>query len=348
MNNLMAQNLNLAGCTPEQLQLQLLLFTSMMQQGQSLVQPDVQEAENQAPLQDFLKNLVKPEAKPEPEMPKESEENGRKRAAVIQELFEAKKPKLEEADVTLNDSQVNVSQSELDHSSTSASSPSSEGTGIPNLSALFSIVDDLKEFTQVPSRLSLLTSATKYKMSVGEVRRRIDGPESFNLSLLGALFRRAKTPNMTDTITKQLEENGLTIPKGRRRKTEITAFSAITEAEALKLVEDFEKLSKQHFPVKELAAHWNNQDATEDLKEKLVGLHAAKKQAQDLLDLLAKDGSPVDFRIPPVVFDKDVQEPLTTLSLLSHGFAVPALAVGVRMFMAFVEQQILQLQEYCM
>ncbi|TKR80084.1 hypothetical protein L596_014213 [Steinernema carpocapsae] len=48
---------------------------------------------------------------------------------------------------------------------------------------------------------------------------------------------------MTDTITKQLAEAGLQIPKGRRRKTELTLFSAMSEAESVKLVSDFEKLA---------------------------------------------------------------------------------------------------------
>lgn len=43
-------------------------------------------------------------------------------------------------------------------------------------------------------------------MSVGEVRRRLMGPESFNFSLLGALLRRAKMPEKSQMLVDELEQ----------------------------------------------------------------------------------------------------------------------------------------------
>lgn len=46
------------------------------------------------------------------------------------------------------------------------------------------------EFCKVPGRLSLLSSTSKYKVSVGEIQRRLNPPECLNASLLGGVLRR--------------------------------------------------------------------------------------------------------------------------------------------------------------
>ena len=46
-------------------------------------------------------------------------------------------------------------------------------------------------FCSVPGRLSLLSSTSKYKVTVGEVQRRLSPPECLNASLLGGVLRRS-------------------------------------------------------------------------------------------------------------------------------------------------------------
>lgn len=69
-------------------------------------------------------------------------------------------------------------------------------------------------------------------MTVGEVRRRLLGPEAFNFSLLGALLRRAKMPEKSKALVNELRAIGLIIPRGRRRAEKVTLMSALTEQEA--------------------------------------------------------------------------------------------------------------------
>jgi hypothetical protein len=53
-----------------------------------------------------------------------------------------------------------------------------------------SIVSQSDVFCHVPGRLSLLSSNSKYKVTVGEVQRRLSPPECLNASLLGGILRR--------------------------------------------------------------------------------------------------------------------------------------------------------------
>ena len=52
------------------------------------------------------------------------------------------------------------------------------------------IVSQQEVFCHVPGRLSLLSSNSKYKVTVGEVQRRLSPPECLNASLLGGILRR--------------------------------------------------------------------------------------------------------------------------------------------------------------
>lgn len=58
-----------------------------------------------------------------------------------------------------------------------------------------SMVSPSDVFCSVPGRLSLLSSTSKYKVTVGEVQRRLSPPECLNASLLGGVLRRAKSKN---------------------------------------------------------------------------------------------------------------------------------------------------------
>lgn len=60
-----------------------------------------------------------------------------------------------------------------------------------NKEALFGgVVNPNEVFCSVPGRLSLLSSTSKYKVTVAEVQRRLSPPECLNASLLGGVLRR--------------------------------------------------------------------------------------------------------------------------------------------------------------
>ena len=60
-----------------------------------------------------------------------------------------------------------------------------------NKAGLFGgVVNPNEVFCSVPGRLSLLSSTSKYKVTVAEVQRRLSPPECLNASLLGGVLRR--------------------------------------------------------------------------------------------------------------------------------------------------------------
>ena len=64
-------------------------------------------------------------------------------------------------------------------------------------------------FCSVPGRLSLLSSTSKYKVTVAEVQRRLSPPECLNASLLGGVLRRLVFTFSHSSCSKMLDMSGL-------------------------------------------------------------------------------------------------------------------------------------------
>ncbi|MEQ2194483.1 Transcription factor AP-2 gamma, partial [Xenoophorus captivus] len=71
--------------------------------------------------------------------------------------------------------------------------PKGNTLGLPfQKESLLGMVSNPTEvFCSVPGRLSLLSSTSKYKVTVAEVQRRLSPPECLNASLLGGVLRRS-------------------------------------------------------------------------------------------------------------------------------------------------------------
>lgn len=127
-------------------------------------------------------------------------------------------------------------------------------------------------FCSVPGRLSLLSSTSKYKVTVGEVQRRLSPPECLNASLLGGVLRRyapagcgqacvpltdtarchflwgfhatlcrfprrAKSKNGGKCLREKLEKIGLNLPAGRRKAANVTLLTSLVEGDSQTLKE---------------------------------------------------------------------------------------------------------------
>jgi transcription factor AP-2 len=127
--------------------------------------------------------------------------------------------------------------------------------GLPSIAHPGGIVSQSDVFCHVPGRLSLLSSNSKYKVTVGEVQRRLSPPECLNASLLGGILRRAKSKNGGRMLREKLERIGVNLPAGRRKAATVTLLTSLVEGEAIHLARDFNFVCENEFPSKQSAEY---------------------------------------------------------------------------------------------
>jgi len=86
-------------------------------------------------------------------------------------------------------------------------------------------------FCSTPGRLSLLSSTSKYKVTIAEVQRRLSPPECLNASLLGGVLRRAKSKDGGKVLRDKLDKIGMSLPAGRRKAANVTLLTSLVEGE---------------------------------------------------------------------------------------------------------------------
>uniref|UniRef100_UPI00358EDFDB transcription factor AP-2-beta-like isoform X1 n=1 Tax=Myxine glutinosa TaxID=7769 RepID=UPI00358EDFDB len=194
-------------------------------------------------------------------------------------------------------------------------------------------------FCSVPGRLSLLSSTSKYKVTVGEVQRRLSPPECLNASLLGGVLRRAKSKNGGRSLRENLDKIGLNLPAGRRKAANVTLLTSLVEGEAIHLARDFGYASETEFPTKSVADFLTRQHTDHgDLHTRKNMLLATKQICKEFADLLAQDRSPLGNARPVPMLETGVQSALTHFSLLTHGFGSPAICAALTAFQNYLNE----------
>uniref|UniRef100_A0A8C3JAF3 Transcription factor AP-2 epsilon n=2 Tax=Neoaves TaxID=3078114 RepID=A0A8C3JAF3_9CHAR len=171
-------------------------------------------------------------------------------------------------------------------------------------------------FCSVPGRLSLLSSTSKYKVTVGEVQRRLSPPECLNASLLGGVLRRAKSKNGGRCLRERLEKIGLNLPAGRRKAANVTLLTSLVEGKSLPA------------PTGTVPAQVS------------VLLRARLQICKEFADLIAQDRSPLGNSRPSLILEPGVQSCLTHFSLITHGFGGPAICAALTAFQNYLVESL--------
>ncbi|XP_060628049.1 transcription factor AP-2 gamma isoform X3 [Anolis sagrei] len=192
------------------------------------------------------------------------------------------------------------------------------------------VINPNEVFCSVPGRLSLLSSTSKYKVTVAEVQRRLSPPECLNASLLGGVLRRAKSKNGGRSLREKLDKIGLNLPAGRRKAANVTLLTSLVEGEAVHLARDFGYVCETEFPAKAVAEYMTRPHmGRNDLAARKNMLLAAKQICKEFTELLTQDRTPLGNARPSMILDPGIQGCLTHFSLITHGFGSAAICAAM-------------------
>ncbi|VDO44380.1 unnamed protein product [Haemonchus placei] len=208
-------------------------------------------------------------------------------------------------------------------------------------------------YCTVPGRTSLLSSTTKYRVTVGEIQRRISPPECLNASLLGGILRRAKSKDGGKTLRDSLRKIGLVLPAGRRKQANVTAWTALVEEEAVHMAKDFALVCDKEFHAREIGIFLTKTSLSidHDVMRRRMMLESSKKIVSELCDLLAADRTPLTPFVAParpsVVLDPSIQQHLSHYTLMTHGFGGVAMVAVCESIKSMIDESIKYLDRTC-
>ena len=196
-------------------------------------------------------------------------------------------------------------------------------------------------FCSTPGRLSLLSSTSKYKVTVAEVQRRLSPPECLNASLLGGVLRRAKSKDGGKLLRDKLDKIGMSLPAGRRKAANVTLLTSLVEGEAIHLARDFGYVCESEFPARQVAEYMcrHQSDPSEIYRRKQL-LFEANLICKELMDLLNQDRSPLCNTNPQPILEPGIQRHLTHFSMITHGFGSPAIVAALTAITNYMSESI--------
>ncbi|KAK6040639.1 transcription factor AP-2, partial [Cooperia oncophora] len=211
--------------------------------------------------------------------------------------------------------------------------------------------DPCEVYCTVPGRTSLLSSTTKYRVTVGEIQRRISPPECLNASLLGGILRRAKSKDGGKTLRDSLRKIGLALPAGRRKQANVTAWTALVEGRAHG--QGFALVCEKEFHAREIGIFLTKTGLSidHDVMQRRTMLENSKKIVSELCDLLSADRTPLTPFVTPmrplVALDPSIQQHLSHYTLMTHGFGGVAMVAVLESVKAMIDESIKYLDRNC-
>uniref|UniRef100_A0ABI7WHR8 Transcription factor AP-2 gamma n=1 Tax=Felis catus TaxID=9685 RepID=A0ABI7WHR8_FELCA len=209
------------------------------------------------------------------------------------------------------------------------------------------VMNPSEVFCSVPGRLSLLSSTSKYKVTVAEVQRRLSPPECLNASLLGGVLRRAKSKNGGRSLREKLDKIGLNLPAGRRKAAHVTLLTSLVEGEAVHLARDFAYVCEAEFPSKPVAEYLTRPHlgGRNEMAARKNMLLAAQQVCKEFTDLLNQDRTPNGNNRPTPVLETNIQNCLSHFSLITHGFGSQAICAAVSAVQNYIKEALIVLDK---
>ncbi|KAI1714528.1 transcription factor AP-2 domain-containing protein [Ditylenchus destructor] len=276
------------------------------------------------------------------------------------------------SNMSLHGQQKQMNQSESNSSAAGASNGSGSSSGTDEGYANFSRVSDTKnalsitsyhnsniqyrhhnmkfdpnmEYCQVSGRLALLSNAKRYKITLGEIYRRISPPECLNASYLGGILRKAKKTDGGNQLRQELNRHGMSLPPGRRRMHACTTFTSLCEEEARQMGIDYYLISKDFFPSSHLAQIMMKpiKGDLQEASQKLCAVQHASQIMEELRFVVEHmNGESKQFQ-PILSTDgtettqaqNDAKEGIFKFSRLTHGFGPIAMLTAWDSFREFL------------
>ncbi|XP_023087726.2 transcription factor AP-2 gamma isoform X1 [Piliocolobus tephrosceles] len=209
------------------------------------------------------------------------------------------------------------------------------------------VMNPSEVFCSVPGRLSLLSSTSKYKVTVAEVQRRLSPPECLNASLLGGVLRRAKSKNGGRSLREKLDKIGLNLPAGRRKAAHVTLLTSLVEGEAVHLARDFAYVCEAEFPSKPVAEYLTRPHlgGRNEMAARKNMLLAAQQLCKEFTELLSQDRTPHGTsRLAPVL-ETNIQNCLSHFSLITHGFGSQAICAAVSALQNYIKEALIVIEK---
>uniref|UniRef100_A0AC35TR90 TF_AP-2 domain-containing protein n=1 Tax=Rhabditophanes sp. KR3021 TaxID=114890 RepID=A0AC35TR90_9BILA len=220
---------------------------------------------------------------------------------------------------------------------------------MPRHSLNNSMLSPYEIFCTVPGRTSLLSSTTKYRVTIAEVQRRISPPECLNASLLGGILRKAKSKDGGKNLRESLRKINLTLPAGRRKAATVTAFTSLVEEEAVHMARDFNTVCDREFPAKALGIEIVGKELHNigDGERFRLILENTRQGISMLVKLLNSDRSPLGCNNPPIILESHIQKPLSHFAMVTHGFGSLAICASLNAAHTVFSDALKQLEIQC-
>uniref|UniRef100_A0A3Q0S8K2 Transcription factor AP-2 gamma (activating enhancer binding protein 2 gamma) n=1 Tax=Amphilophus citrinellus TaxID=61819 RepID=A0A3Q0S8K2_AMPCI len=222
--------------------------------------------------------------------------------------------------------------------------PKGNTLGLPfQKESLLGMVSNPTEvFCSVPGRLSLLSSTSKYKVTVAEVQRRLSPPECLNASLLGGVLRRSDHGGLENLDKIKVTELML----GAVRNERTIFHLKYSKSEAVHLARDFGYVCETEFPAKAIAEYLGRPHVERnEVNSRKNMLLAAKQICKEFTDLLTQDRSPLGNARPAPILEPGIQGCLTHFSLITHGFGSPAICAAMTSLQNYLNEALKQVDK---